>query len=257
VADVRMTFLEHLGELRTRLIRCLWAIGIGAAIACWFSPQLFHVLMAPVLAALPKGAQKLHPTAVMEKFTVYLKVGLYGGIFLASPAILYQLWQFVAPALYQKEKKRVIPFVVAGTVFFIGGALFCYFVVLPAALGYLIGVGSADDASWVEPWLSMGDQLTFVLAMELAFGVVFEMPLIITALSMVGLVDGKWLAKNRRYAILVNTILAAIITPTGDPLNLAIMAVPMCLMYEVGIWGARVFGKPRATVEISGAQPTG
>jgi sec-independent protein translocase protein TatC len=251
-----MTFLEHLGELRTRLIHCLWAIGIGAAIACYFSPQLFHWLMAPVLAALPENARKLHPSAVMEKFTVYLKVGLYGGIFLASPAILYELWRFVAPALYQKEKKLVVPFVVTGTTFFLGGAIFCYYVVLPAALDYLIGVGSFEDATWIEPWLSMSDQLTFVLALLLAFGFIFEMPLIITALAMFGLVDGKWLAKQRRYAILLNTIAAAIITPTGDPLNLAIMAVPMCLMYEVGIWGARIFGKPKVTVEVSGAQPT-
>ena len=251
-----MTFLDHLGELRKRLIRCLWAIAICAAVTCYFSPQLFHMLMAPVLAALPENARKLHPTAVMEKFTVYLKVGLYGGIFLASPAILYQLWKFIAPALYQKEKRLVFPFVATGTVFFVGGAVFCYYIVLPAALDYLVGVGSFEDATWIEPWLSMGDQLSFVLALELAFGLIFEMPLIITALAMFGLVDGKWLAKQRRYAILANTIAAAILTPTGDPLNLAIMAVPMCLMYEVGIWGARIFGKPKVTVEVTSAQPT-
>ncbi len=246
MADVRMTFWGHLEELRARLIRSLWAIGIGAAITCWFAPEIFHYLMRPVLAALPAGAQKLHPTAVMEKFTVYLKVGLYGGIFLASPAVLFQIWKFVAPALYQKEKRFVVPFVVTGTVFFVAGALFCYFIVLPAALQYLIGVGSGDDAAWVEPLLSMEDQLTFVLALELAFGLIFEMPLFITALAMLGVVDAHQLAAKRRYAILGNTIAAAILTPTGDPLNLAIMAVPMCLMYEVGIWGARVFGKPKA-----------
>ncbi len=253
--DIRMTFLEHLEELRTRLIRILWAIAVGAAIGCYFSPEIFRWLMGPVLAALPETARKLHPTAVMEKFTVYLKVGLYAGIFLASPAILYQLWKFVAPALYQKEKRFVMPFVGVGTTFFLGGALFCYYVVLPAALSYLIGVGSGDDASWIEPWLSMSDQLTFVLALELAFGLIFEMPLIITALSMLGIVDGSWLAKHRRYAILLNTIAAAIITPTGDPLNLAIMAVPMCLMYEVGIWGARVFGRRKPTIEIARTRP--
>ncbi len=252
--DVRMTFLEHLGELRTRLIRMLWAIGIGAGIACWFSPQIFHFLMAPVLAALPAHARMLHPTAVMEKFTVYLKVGIYAGIFLASPAILYQLWKFIAPALLPRETRYVVPFVTSGTAFFLGGAIFCYYLVLPAALSYLIGVGSGDDAAWIEPWLSMSDQLTFVLALELAFGLIFEMPLLITALAMLGLVDGSWLAKHRRYAILLNTIAAAIITPTGDPLNLAIMAVPMCLMYEVGIWGARLFGRPRAKIEIASGE---
>jgi sec-independent protein translocase protein TatC len=244
-----MSFLQHLGELRKRLIRCLWAIGIGAAITCWYAPELFHWLMAPVLGALPEGARQLHPTSVMERFTVYLKVGLYGGLFLASPAILYQLWQFVAPALYQKEKRYVVPFVTVGSTFFLGGVVFCYYVVLPAALDYLIGIGSFEDSTWIQPWLSMNDQLSFVLALLLAFGLIFEMPLIITALAMFGLVSGDWLAKQRRYAILLNTIAAAIITPTGDPLNLAIMAVPMCLMYEVGIWGARIFGKPKVQPE--------
>ncbi len=252
-----MTFLEHLGELRKRLIRCLQAVGVGAAVACWFAPQLFHWLMVPVLAALPEHARKLHPTAVMEKFTVYLKVGLYGGIFLAAPVILYQLWKFIAPALYQHEKKRVIPFVIAGTVFFVGGALFCYYAALPAALAYLVGVGSGEDAAWIEPWLSMNDQLSFVLALELGFGLIFELPLVLTVLSMLGLVDGRWLARQWRYATLVIVIVAAVITPTGDPLNLAIMAVPMCLMYGVGVVGALVLGKPKASVDVTPVQPTG
>jgi sec-independent protein translocase protein TatC len=244
--EARMTFLEHLEELRTRLIRSLLAISVGAAVGVYFSPRIFRLLMEPVLAALPEGSRKLHPTAVMEKFTVYLKVGLYAGIFLATPVVLYQLWRFVAPALYNREKRYVTPFVVVGTIFFMGGALFCYFVILPPALSYLIGVGGTDDASFVEPLLSMREQLSFVLALELAFGLIFELPLILTVLSMLGLVSARFLAEKRRYAILVNTILAAIITPTGDPLNLALMAVPMCLMYEVGILGARVFGKKDA-----------
>ena len=244
-----MTFLEHLEELRTRLVRSLVAIGIGASIGVYYSPQIFHILMAPVLAALPPGARKLHPTAVMEKFTVYLKVGLYAGLFIATPYVLYQLWRFIAPALYNREKRYVTPFVVTGTLFFLGGALFCYFVILPPALAYLIGIGGADDAAFIEPLLSMREQLSFVLALELAFGVIFELPVILTVLSMLGLVSARFLAEKRRYAILINTILAAIITPTGDPLNLALMAVPMCLMYEVGIIGARIFGKRDSAVD--------
>ncbi len=238
-----MSFLEHLEELRTRLMRSLVAIAVGSAVGMYYSPRIFRVLMDPVLAALPEGCRTLHPTAVMEKFTVYLKVGLYAGLFLATPYILYQLWCFVTPALYNRERRYVTPFVVVGSLFFMGGALFCYFVILPPALSYLIGVGGTDDASFVEPLLSMHEQLSFVLALELAFGLIFELPIILTILSMLGIVSAKFLAEKRRYAILVNTILAAIITPTGDPLNLALMAVPMCLMYEVGILGARMFGK--------------
>ncbi|MDA4132809.1 MAG: twin-arginine translocase subunit TatC, partial [Thaumarchaeota archaeon] len=141
------------------------------------------------------------------------------------------------------EKRYAVPFVVVGSLFFLGGAVFCYYVILPPALSYLVGVGDVDDSSWIEPLLSMNDQLTFILALELAFGIIFEVPLILTLLSMLGLVTASWLAKKRRYAILINTILAAVITPTGDPLNMTLMAVPMILMYEAGILGARMFGK--------------
>jgi sec-independent protein translocase protein TatC len=246
-----MTFLGHLEELRARLIRCLIAIGIGAAFACYFSPALFHWLMEPVLRALPESARKLHPTSVMEKFTVYLKVGLYGGLFAASPVVLFEAWRFVEPALHPHEKRLAIPFIAAGTGFFLGGAAFCYYVILPPALSYLVGLGGADDSGWIEPLLTMRDQLSFVLALELAFGLIFEMPLILTGLASLGVVSARALAEKRRYAILINTILAAIITPTGDPLNLALMAIPMCLMYEVGIIGARLFGKVAPAVEAT------
>lgn len=248
MADLRMSFLAHLKELRQRLIASLIAIGVGFGVGAWFSPQLFHVLMRPVLAALPEGHRKLHPTAIMEKFTVYLKVALYAGLFLAAPVILWQFWRFISPGLVAKEKKYAIPFVAVGSLFFLAGGLFCYFVILPPALTYLVGVGDVDDSTWIEPWLSMNDQLTFVLALELAFGLIFELPLILTLLSMLGLVTGKWLAQKRRYAILINTILAAVITPTGDPLNMTLMAVPMIVMYEVGIIGARIFGKKPSAV---------
>jgi sec-independent protein translocase protein TatC len=243
LADVRMTFLGHLDELRTRLIRSLIAIGVAAGVACYFSPTIFHWLMQPVLMALPENARKLHPTSVMEKFTVYLKVGLYGGLFLASPALLFQVWRFVEPALHPRERRLAVPFILVGSLFFLGGAAFAYYVILPPALSYLVGLGGGDDSAWIEPLLSMDDQLSFVLALELAFGVIFEMPLILTGLAALGIVSARALAEKRRYAILINTILAAVITPTGDPLNLALMAVPMCVMYEVGIIGARIFGK--------------
>jgi sec-independent protein translocase protein TatC len=208
--------------------------------------------MLPVLAALPPGQQKLHPTAIMERFTVYLKVGLYAGIFLAAPVLLWQFWKFISPGLVAKEKRYAVPFVVVGSVFFVAGGLFCYFVILPPALSYLVGtMGDTDDSQWIEPWLSMNDQLTFVLALELAFGLIFELPLILTLLSMLGLVTGKWLAEKRRYAILINTVLAAVITPTGDPLNMTLMALPMIAMYEVGIIGARIFGKKPVVEEAA------
>ena len=243
MSDVRMSFLQHLNELRARLVRSLIAIGVGSGVGLYFAPHLFRFLMQPVLNALPPNQRKLHPSAIMEKFTVYLKVGIYAGLFLSAPFLLWQFWKFISPGLVAREKRMAIPFVFVGSVFFLGGAVFCYAVILPPALSYLVGVGDVDDSTWIEPLLSMSDQLTFVLALELAFGIIFEIPLILTLLSMLGLVTGDWLAKKRRYAILINTIAAAVITPTGDPLNMTLMAAPMILMYEVGIIGARLFGK--------------
>ncbi len=249
MADLRMSFMEHLKELRVRLIRALVAIGIGSGVGLYYSTAIFHWLMQPVLNALPEGQRKLHPNAIMERFTVYLKVGVYAGLFIATPFVLWQFWKFISPGLVEKEKRYAVPFVVVGTLFFVAGGIFCYWVILPPALGYLVGFGGGDDASWIEPLLSMNDQLTFVLALELAFGLIFELPLILTLLSMLGLVTGKWLAEKRRYAILINTILAAVITPTGDPLNMTLMALPMMAMYEVGIIGAKLFGK-KPEVEV-------
>jgi sec-independent protein translocase protein TatC len=171
---------------------------------------------------------------------VYLKVALYGGIFVSVPWVLYQLWQFIAPGLYKKEKKVVVPFLVSGTVLFYAGGAFCYWVIMPAAFPAMAAF--ATDSS-LAPVLTMSEQLSLVLGMLLGFGIVFEMPVVIAFLSMVGLVNWRFLAKYRRLAIVVNVTIAAIITPTGDPLNLAFMAVPMILFYEIGILLARLLGK--------------
>ena len=195
--------------------------------------------MKPVLMSLPEGQQQLHFTSYLEPFFVYLKVALYGGFFLAAPWVLFQLWQFVAPGLYRKEKKVVVPFLVFGTLLFYAGAAFCYFLVMPVAFPALAGIAGADMA----PILTMKEQLGLVLAMILGFGIVFELPVIIAFLSMIGLVTPQFLSKYRRHAVVVNVALAAIITPTGDPFSLALMAVPMVVFYEIGILLARIVGK--------------
>jgi len=171
---------------------------------------------------------------------VYLKVALYGGIFVAVPWVLLQLWQFVAPGLFKREKRVVVPFLFFGTLLFYTGATFCYFLIMPAAFPAMAAI--ANDAS-LSPVLTMSEQLSLVLAMLLGFGVVFEVPVVIAFLSMIGLVNHRMLARYRRYAIIVNVLAAAVITPTGDPLNLALMAIPMIVFYEIGIVLARVLGK--------------
>jgi sec-independent protein translocase protein TatC len=240
--EVRLSFMDHLRELRKRLGRALVGIAIGMCAVGWFVEGIFHRLMQPVLDSLPENQRALHYTSYIEPLMVYLKVALYGGIFAAVPWVLWQLWQFVAPGLYKKEKRIVIPFLVSGTTLFYTGASFCYFVIMPAAFPAMAAI--ANDAS-LSPVLTMSEQLSLVLAMLLGFGIVFEVPVVIAFLSMVGLVDWRTLAKYRRYAIVVNLVAAAIITPTGDPLNLALMAVPMIVFYEVGIVAARILGKKR------------
>jgi sec-independent protein translocase protein TatC len=204
--------------------------------------KIFHLLMQPVLDSLPEKQRALHYTSYIEPLMVYLKVALYGGIFLAVPWVLYQLWEFVAPGLYKKEKRVVVPFLVSGTALFYAGAAFCYALIMPAAFPAMAAI--ANDAS-LAPVLTMSEQLSLVLAMLLGFGVVFEVPVVIAFLAMVGLVDWRWLAKHRRIAILANVALAAIITPTGDPLNLAFMALPLVVFYEIGIVLARVLGRKK------------
>ncbi|HET7755507.1 MAG TPA: twin-arginine translocase subunit TatC [Anaeromyxobacteraceae bacterium] len=240
--EVKAGFLEHLDELRKRLVKAMIGIGLGALVVGVFSEDIFHYVMKPVLSSLPEGQQRLHFTSYLEPFFVYLKVALYGGLFLAAPWVLFQLWQFVAPGLYRKERKLVVPFLFFGTLLFYLGAAFCYYLVMPVAFPALAGIAGAD----MSPILTMKEQLGLVLAMILGFGIVFELPVIIAFLSLIGLVTPQFLAKYRRHAIVVNTALAAIITPTGDPFSLALMAVPMIVFYEVGILVARIIGKKPA-----------
>ncbi len=240
---VRLSFMDHLRELRKRIIRAMLGIAVGMSVIGWFVEPIFHRLMQPVLDSLPEKQQALHYTSYIEPLMVYLKVMMYGGLFAAVPWVLWQLWLFVAPGLYRKEKRLIVPFLVSGTVLFYAGAAFCYFFIFPPAFKAMSAI-AADQS--LAPVLTMSEQLSLVLGMLLGFGVVFELPVVIAFLSMIGVVDYRTLAKYRRYAIVINVTAAAIITPTGDPLNLAMMAVPMIFFYEIGIIAARILGKKKA-----------
>lgn len=237
--DVHLSLREHLIELRHRLKWAVIWVGIAFCACYYWSTPFFHFLMRPVLAALPEGERALHYASSIEPFLIYLKVGLYAGIFAASPFIFWQLWRFVAPGLYRRERRAILPFVATATIFFIGGAAFCYLVILPPAFEFLISTAGPD----MRPVLMMSEQLGLVMMLMLAFGIIFELPLILTLLSMMGIVDWRFLSKYRRHAIVLNVIIAAVVTPTGDPFNLALMAVPMLLCYELGVLGAWIFGK--------------
>lgn len=246
--DIHLSLREHLIELRKRLKWALVWLMVGFCASYYWSQQIFHFLMLPIYAALPEGEKALHFSSSVEPFLIYLKVGLYAGIFVASPMIFWQIWLFVAPGLYRRERKKIVPFVLAATIFFVGGATFCYKVVLPPAFQFLINTAGPD----IKPVLMMDEQLGLVMLMLLAFAIIFELPLILTLLAMMGVVDYKFLSKYRRHAIVVNVIVAAFVTPTGDPFNLALMALPMMICYELGVLGAWIFGKKDTTARLSG-----
>ena len=223
--DSPQSILSHLVELRSRLIKVAIAVVIGSIVALIFSEALIGVLNAPYFVARPDGElQALEPG---EEFGVLMRVGLFGGIMLASPIILYHVWAFVAPALTKKEKKWVIPIVGSFVILFTGGVAFGYWL-LPRALDVLLGIfpGVANN-------LLIGPYYSFVLRLLLAFGLTFQLPVFVYALAAAGVVTPEQLARGRRWAIMLIVIAAAAVTPTGDPGTLAAMAVPLYVLYEV------------------------
>jgi sec-independent protein translocase protein TatC len=231
----KMSFLEHLGELRTRIVRSLIALLIGLAIALPFSQRMIDYLARPVQQA----GHNLVFVALTEAFWVQMKVAMIVGLFIAAPGILWQVWAFVAPGLHEHEKKYAAPFVIVGSVMFVLGGIFSLKVVTPFATQFLLSYARPG----LQPMISIGSYIDFLLKFTLAFGLVFELPLIITLLSRLGVVTPKMLARNRKYAILGAFIAGAVLTPTPDWFNQTLMAGPLILLYEVGIVCARVFGR--------------
>lgn len=232
--------LEHLLELRTRLVRCLIAVGIGFAASYSFAERLLGVLLEPLTSVMPAGS-KLIATSLPETFFTVMKLALVAGAFVASPYIFFQLWQFVAPGLYKEERKIIIPVAIATAVCFVSGALFGYFVVFP--FGFKFFVDYASDYITIMPTISAYFSLAVTLLF--AFGLIFELPVFIFFLTSLGMVTTKSLRKFRRWAILLSFVVAAILTPTPDAINQLLMAGPMVILYEVGIWVSWFVDKPR------------
>jgi len=242
--DDKMPFLEHLGELRVRIMRALIALLVGTLIGLPFSQYLIDWLARPIT----KLGYELVFTAPAEAFWVQMKVGIIAGLFIAAPGILWQVWGFVSPGLHTHEKKYAAPFVMIGSLLFLIGGAFSLFVVTPYALSFLLGYARPG----LKPMITIENHIDFLLKFTLAFGAVFELPLIITLASRMGLVTAKTLAKNRKYAILGAFVIGAVLTPTPDAFNQALMAGPLILLYEVGIICARLFGRRKtpATSEV-------
>ena len=237
LAGTEQPFVAHLVELRDRLIKSIIAVAIVAAVLFLYPgpAALYDILAAPLIASLPKGAT-LIATSVISPFLVPLKILLMSAFLIALPVVLYQAWAFVAPGLYSHEKKLVMPLVVSSTLLFFAGVAFCYFFVFRQVFRFIQGFApkSITAAPDIEAYLS------FVLTMFMAFGLSFEVPIVVVVLARLGFVTIEKLKAFRGYFIVLAFIVAAVITPP-DVVSQLSLAIPMCLLYEVGIWAAQIF----------------
>lgn len=249
--DRPMGLMDHLSELRGRLVRCCLAVMVGF-IACWaVVDPIFDALVAPLLSVLPDGSHAIY-TTLPEGFFTRMHIAFVAGVFVSSPAIFYQVWAFIAPGLYEEEKRSIIPVAIMSALCFVSGGAFCYFVVFPNAFAFFMSY--ATDSIVAMPKIS--DYLSFVLKLILAFGLVFEMPLFAFFLARMGIITAELMRRVRRYAILGIFIVAAILSPP-DVVSQLLMAAPMLVLYEVSIFVAAGFGKKAAKDDESEEKPEG
>jgi sec-independent protein translocase protein TatC len=232
-----MTFLEHLEDLRKRLFYSFVALFIGVVPGWIFAKDIYKVLARPVTQYLPAGT-KLAFTGLTGPFMVYMKVAFLASLFVMSPFVFLQLWYFIAPGLYQKEKKYVVPFVLMTTFFFALGAAFGYFIVFPWACRFFLQLGSD-----FQPVIRVDEYFGFTLKVLLGIALVFELPTLIFFLAKMGLVTARWMIRNFKYAVLAVFVIAAVITPTPDVITQSIVAVPMLALYALSILIALVVGR--------------
>jgi sec-independent protein translocase protein TatC len=227
-----MSFLEHLEELRRRIIYSLIAVAVGF-FACWgYAERIFGIMQRPIMEALHRNGLSqtlvyLNPT---EPFNLYLKVGFLAGLFVASPVVLYQVWLFISPGLYRHERRYVTPFMFFTVGLFLAGGYFGYKLVYPQALEFLIGYGKQ-----FTPMITIGEYTDLFLVIIIGMGIIFELPILVFFLSLMGIVTAGWMWRNLRYSILVIFIIAAILTPTTDILNMCVFAAPMVALYILSI----------------------
>lgn len=232
--ETRAPLLDHLIELRTRLVRSVFALLVGFAVCFYFADPILGFLVQPLKDAFPNGEGRLIFTKLPEIFFVELKVGLFAGFMISFPIIANQLWAFVAPGLYAKEKKAFLPFLLATPVLFCSGAALAYFVVMPTAFRWFLGFGGEAGGLEVEALPSAGDYLSLVMQFILAFGITFLLPVLLLLLHRAGIVTREQLISARRYVIVGVVALAAIVTPP-DPGSQIILAIPLLLLFEASL----------------------
>ncbi len=234
---LRMSFMEHLEELRSRIIRALYGLGIAFILALGFANKLWDFVSDPAVEALKHlhvNPPRLVILTPMEAFSViWVELPLLASVFIASPWIVYQLWAFISPGLYKKERRMALPFVLLTAGLFIGGGCFAYFLAFRYGLEFLLGIGMTND---VTPMVSITEYFDLFVNVTLGVALVFELPVVIFLLTLLHLLSPRFLLRHSRYAILAIVIVAAIITPTPDVFNLMLFAIPMCLLYFVGVF---------------------
>jgi sec-independent protein translocase protein TatC len=228
--ETRMSFFDHLEELRRRLIRCVIAISLTSGACLIFGEELFKLLASPIVRLLPEGSALVF-TSLPDPFFIYLKVAFISGFFFSIPYILYELWIFIRPGLFPRERKLALPFVIiTASLFYIGGA-FAYFIVFPAAFKFFLSYINPE----LKPMIAIREYVSLAMMLMLAFGAVFETPIVVVFLGLLGIFNSTQLRTGRRYFIVIAFVIGAIVSPTPDPFNQTLMAVPMLLLYELGI----------------------
>jgi sec-independent protein translocase protein TatC len=234
-----MTFLEHLDELRVRLIHALVALVAGFGVCWYFHEKLFWFLTSPLRRAYPDV--EFIFTSPTEALMLHMKMSFFVGIFVAAPYLLYQIWAFVSPGLYAHEKAYAVPFIAAGSLFFLGGAAFGHFFLFPLTFRFMVSFGGPG----MKFMPRVGEYYSFYSWFLLGLGAVFQLPVIVFIVSRIGLVTPRWLMKNFKYAILLAFVASAIITPTPDIVTQSMLALPMLALYLLGVLVAWLFGRPR------------
>jgi sec-independent protein translocase protein TatC len=242
VEEARMPIAGHLEELRKRILVSLIAVGLGFAVSLTLTAPILKWLQRPL-------GEEVYFFSPTEAFWTHMKVAFFSGLFLASPVVLYEGWRFIAPGLYRRERRYALLFVLLSLFFLMLGLLFCAYIALPFAMQFLISFGTERG---IKPLISIGMYIDFTLKFYLAFGLIFQLPLALTLLARMGLLTAPFLARHRKYAFLINAVVAATLTPTSDIFNMLLMLIPLTILYELGILGARVFGagKRYATDEV-------
>ena len=241
--DGKMSFLDHLDELRRRIIYAVIAVFVGFVIAFFFINQIFEFVMAPMQQLLPPGGTLVY-TDPTEAFMLYIKIALIAGLLIASPAVFAQIWLFVAPGLYSHEKKWAIPFILVSTIFFLLGAAFSHYVVFPITWRFFVGFTS-DILTFmprIEPAFAI------YLRLILALGITFELPMLVLFLARMGVVTPRFMIKNFKFAVLIIFIAAAVLSPDGGGVGLVAMGGPVVLLYIFSIGLAWLFGKKQPTI---------